>query len=317
MFGPKARDNEEIRGLLNAGHRRGAVAGRCVVRGKIVETEEIPAYCAVALAGLGWLPDTIMTRSVIVRMRRRAPAEHVEPYRRRVHAAKGWRCSARLETWAIKVIDVVTDAWPELPAGIEDRDADVWEPLVAVADAAGGAWPRLARAAAVALVAEARDSTPSLGVRLLADLRTIFGDRDAMRTNDILTALIALEEAPWSDLKGKPLNPRGLATRLRQYGISRKLIRFGHDVARGYDRADLVDAWARYLPPEAPESVTSATSVTDWPGAAETADPGVTDSVTDVADREPASVTPEATDSAVVTDVAGVTDFSPDEGIEL
>jgi hypothetical protein len=53
VFGPKAKENEEIRGLLNAGHRRGAVAGRCVVKGKTFETEEIPAYCAVALAGLG------------------------------------------------------------------------------------------------------------------------------------------------------------------------------------------------------------------------------------------------------------------------
>ena len=56
VFGPKARDNEELRGLLNAGHRKGAVAGRCVVRGKNIETEEIPAYAAVAMAGLGWLP---------------------------------------------------------------------------------------------------------------------------------------------------------------------------------------------------------------------------------------------------------------------
>ena len=53
VFGPKARENEELRGLLNAGHRRGAVAGRCVVKGNMVETEEIPAYAAVALAGLG------------------------------------------------------------------------------------------------------------------------------------------------------------------------------------------------------------------------------------------------------------------------
>lgn len=53
VFGPRAKDNEEIRGLLNAGHRRGAVAGRCVVRGKIVMTEEIPAYCAVALQPRG------------------------------------------------------------------------------------------------------------------------------------------------------------------------------------------------------------------------------------------------------------------------
>ncbi len=73
VFGPKAKDNEDIRGMLNAGHRRGAMAGRCVVRGKVVETEELPAYCAVALAGLGDLPDTILTRSVIVKMRRRAP----------------------------------------------------------------------------------------------------------------------------------------------------------------------------------------------------------------------------------------------------
>ena len=53
VFGAKAREHEELRALLNSGHRRGAKAGRCVVRGKIVETEEISSYGAVALAGLG------------------------------------------------------------------------------------------------------------------------------------------------------------------------------------------------------------------------------------------------------------------------
>ena len=106
VFGPKAKDNEEIRGLLNAGHRRGAVAGRCVVRGKIVETEEIPAYCAVALAGLGDLPDTILSRSVIVRMRRRAPDERVEPYRRRVMRRRARNCATGWPTWAASVGNV-------------------------------------------------------------------------------------------------------------------------------------------------------------------------------------------------------------------
>jgi hypothetical protein len=82
---PKAKENEEIRGMLNAGHRNGAMAGRCVVRGKIVETEELPAYCAVALAGLNDLPDTIMTRAVVVRMHRRASTELIEPWRPRVN----------------------------------------------------------------------------------------------------------------------------------------------------------------------------------------------------------------------------------------
>src|SRR4029079_13285670 len=80
VFGPKAKDNEEIRGLLNAGHRKGAVAGRCVVRGTIVANEEIHDYCSVALAGLGWLPETLMSCSIVIRMRRRAPTETIEPY---------------------------------------------------------------------------------------------------------------------------------------------------------------------------------------------------------------------------------------------
>jgi hypothetical protein len=79
VFGPKAKDNEELRGLLNAGHRQGAVAGRCTVKGKETVTEEIPAYAAVALAGIGWLPDTILSRSIIVRMRRRHAGEKVQP----------------------------------------------------------------------------------------------------------------------------------------------------------------------------------------------------------------------------------------------
>src|SRR5215218_8427736 len=85
LFGPKAKDNEDVRGMLNAGHRRGALAGRCVVKGKTVLTEELPAYCAVALAGLDDLPDTIDSRTIKIRMRRRAPGEKVEPWRHRVN----------------------------------------------------------------------------------------------------------------------------------------------------------------------------------------------------------------------------------------
>jgi hypothetical protein len=109
VFGPKAKDNEEIRGLLNAGHRKGAVAGRCVVRGKEVFTEELPAYCPVAMAGLGYLPDTIFTRSVIVKMRRRAPNETVEPYRRRLDVEKGQRLRDRLALGATTILEQVRD----------------------------------------------------------------------------------------------------------------------------------------------------------------------------------------------------------------
>jgi 5S rRNA maturation endonuclease (ribonuclease M5) len=263
VFGPKARDNEEIRGLLNAGHRKHAKAGRCFTSGNTVKTEEIPAYCAVALAGIGDLPDTIMGRSVILKMRRRAPNETVEPWRRRVQFQEGDALRKQLASWAKSVEDELTDYWPEMPPGIEDRPADVWEALLAVADKAGGDWLDRAREACVALVAESRESSPSLGVRLLKDLKQIFGDAEHLSTNDILNALYDIEEAPWASLKGKPLDPRGLAFRLRSYDIKPRDVRIGEKVLKGYYADDLWDAWERYLPPSPEKSATSATSATD------------------------------------------------------
>lgn len=259
VFGPRAKDNEDIRGLLNAGHRRGATTGRCVVRGKEIVLEELPAYAAVALAGIGWLPDTILSRSVIIRMRRRHAGEQVEGFRRRLHESQGWALRDRIATWA-KAADV---RWPELPPQIMDRDADVWEPLIAVADAIGGEWPKLARDAAVALVAASKEVEPSLGIRLLGDLRMVFDGADEMSSRSILQALHALEEAPWSDLKGKPLDERGLANRLRQYGVRSKVIRQGQATPRGYTRTELADIWSRYLPALPATSATSATSATE------------------------------------------------------
>ena len=269
VFGPKAKDNEEIRGLLNAGHRRGAVAGRCVVRGKLIETEEIPAYCAVALAGLGGLPDTILSRCVVIRMRRRAPGEFVEPFRRRLHGPEGEGLCDRLMAWAERVEASVTGVWPEMPEGIKDRDADVWEALLAVADNVGGEWPHRARVAAVALVAGSKRGTPSLGIKLLADLRAVFENVEHMTTDDILNALHKLEESPWGELRGKPLDARGLAQRLRPYDIKPTTIRVLGSTPKGYKRQDLHDAWLRYLGPLHLETATSATCATNgpWPHA--------------------------------------------------
>ena len=313
IFGPKAKENEEIRGLLNAGHRKGAVAGRCVLRGKIVETEEISAYCAVALAGLGWLPDTILSRSIVVRMRRRAPHESVIPFRRRVYADEGHKLRDRLTAWAAGAVDDMTMARPEMPAGIEDRNADVWEALLAIADAAGGDWPERARVAAVALVAAAAEREPSLGIKLLADLRDIFGSAEQMTTVAILDRLHALPESPWDDLKGKSLNHRGLAFRLREYGVKSKNLSIGGEYGprpKGYTRADLHDAWARYLvpPPPSPDrSATSATAATkpDFQGSAVAAVADVGSAVADNDAEENADKSSTVAAVAAVADVAG------------
>jgi hypothetical protein len=272
VFGPKAGGNEEVRGFLNSGYRRGAKSLRCVGDGSNQSTEWFSSFCAVAMAGLGSLPDTILTRSVIIRMRKKAPNEKAEPYRRRVHEKQGHALRDRLAEWATTVHDHVAEAWPEMPDGVSDRPADVWEPLLAVADAAGGHWPERARAACVELIKAAREGDEaSLGVRLLTDLRDkVFCGADRMPTAAILEVLHGLDDAPWADLNddGKPLTARGLSKILSQYvrpdntPIRPRGIRVGSGTPKGYYAEDLTDAWARYCPPPPEKSATSATSAT-------------------------------------------------------
>jgi Protein of unknown function (DUF3631) len=257
VFGSRAKsENEDIRGLLNAGHRKGAVAGRCVVKGKRIETEELPAYAAVALAGLDDLPDTLMSRSVVIRMRRRSPDEPIQPFRRRECEAEATEIKEALAEWMFGIPEGV---WPEMPTGITDRPADVWEALLAVADFAGGTWPERARVSAVTHVTDAMGSTPSLGVRLLGDLRTVFDEREHMLTVEILEALNGMEDAPWGDLRGKPLDARSLSRRLSKYGVERRSVRIGSVTGKGYSRFDLTDPWRRYLEPEC-DRVTAGSS---------------------------------------------------------
>lgn len=262
VFAGRAPQHEELRALYNSGHRRGAYVGRVSMQGKKAVLEEFPAFCAVALAGLGDLPETLMSRSVILRMRRRAPGEKVEPFRRRLVEGEAEQLRDSLAAWAASVSGSLADYAPNMPPGVEDRGADCWEPLIAVADAAGGAWPRRARVAAVTFVSRSPEENQSLGVRLLGDLREVFGGADQMFTEDILAALNRLDESPWGDLKGKPLDARGLARMLRRYGIRSVTVRFGPKTAKGYVRAALHDAWARYAPSTPENSVTSGTGDT-------------------------------------------------------
>lgn len=272
IFGPKAKENEELRGLLNAGHRRSGVAYRCVGEGKDQEVRAFPAYAAVALAGIGDLPDTILSRSIVIPMRRRRADEQVTPFRRRAGEQEGHALRDALAAWCRANAEPLA-AVPAMPDGITDRAADTWEPLLAIADAAGGDWPKRARAAAVALVAEKSEKEPSLGVRLLGDIRQVFS---TIKENEIPTAalvakLCELDEAPWSNLRGKPLDARGLARRLSQYKIKPKTLRVGDTTPRGYERAAFSDAWERYLPAEKPGESPEDSDKSDEP------DPSVTE----------------------------------------
>lgn len=246
-----SKEHEDLRGLVNAGHRRGAVAFRCELGGKNPVVKEFPAFAPVALAGIGDLPDTILDRSVVVAMRRRSANEVVAPFRRRNADREVADLVDWLQWWATENLDVLTDAEPVMPPGITDRPADVWEPLVIIGDHASGVWSDRLRRAAVVLNQARQERDPSLGVQLLSDCRDLFADRDRFSTDELLERLVAIDERPWGDLRGKPLDARGLARRLRPFDVRPGDHRFGETTRKGYLRSDFHDAWSRYLPPVA------------------------------------------------------------------
>ena len=157
IFGGKnAEANEDLRGLLNAGHQRNRPAIRWDNATRKLET--IPTFAMAALAGIGAMPDTIEDRAVVIRMRRRAPGETVAPFRHRRDRPALTALAADLAAWLSKHLAELEKAEPLMP--LEDRAADTWEPLIAVADLAAGEWPELARHAAVVLTAD-RDRPPT------------------------------------------------------------------------------------------------------------------------------------------------------------
>ena len=242
--------NEGLRGILNSGHRRGQYVLRSLVKGKTVEVEQFPVFAAKAFSGIGDLPETLADRSIVITMQRRTPDETVEHFRyKRVKPLADEVCGS-IARWMLSVIDEL-DEDPDVPAALDDRAADGWEPLLAVADAAGGHWPRSARVAAVAL--SAGRNTPddgTLGVRLLADVRTVFrGER--MTSRELTAALVELEPSPWADIRGKPLSQHVLSRMLGDYGVRSKSIRLPDgSTPKGYERCQFVDAWGRYCQSE-------------------------------------------------------------------
>lgn len=255
VFGSKVNEHEELRGLINAGHRKGAMAYRCVGDPKNMEVRAFPAFCAVALAAIGDLPDTIIDRAVVIKMRRRAPGEQIEPFRQRIARTEGEALRDRLTAWAGGAGAELSEAWPVIPEGLADRAADVWEPLLAIADMAGDDWPIRAREAALKLNNDRMAADVSLGLRLLADLRDLFSTEktDRLSTDTILEKLNGMDESPWGNLRGKPLDARGLARRLKRYDATPKQIRISEGkTLKGYTLEDLADGFARYLPPLPP-----------------------------------------------------------------
>ena len=229
------------------GERRGAIP-QSAIRNPHSNRSGLVRYsswCPKVMAAIGRLPGTLADRCIVVRMQRKTSKEICERLRNLDGAELRQRCARFVADHG----KGIAAARPEIPAGLNDRAADIWEPLLAVAEAAGGRWPELARQAAVALSASAQEGSP-IG-SLLLDIYVIFVNQAAERlfSRELVAGLSQMEERPWRVLlRGKAVTEMWLAQQLRPYGVRPGSIRVGERIGKGYVGAEMAEMFRRYLP---------------------------------------------------------------------
>lgn len=247
MFHGEKEYAEALRGILNDGNVRGGCSTLCVGKGTNIEARDFDVFGPKALAGIGRLADTIMDRSTVIEMRRRRKDEPVEKIRRRAVEPIAAQLRQRAASWAEKAIAQLRETAPTVPDLNDDRAEEGWETLLAIAEAAGGEWPRRGHDAAVALSGTAARDDDSSGVLLLGDCQRAFCREERLHTEPLLQRLNEMEESPWATWHhGKPLSARGLSQKLRPFGIRSQQLKIGDVNRNGYLRQDFEDAWLRY-----------------------------------------------------------------------
>jgi putative DNA primase/helicase len=251
------RNNEELRGLLNAGHRHGAAVYRCEGEGN--EVRAFSAYSPAVLCGIGALPGTLHDRSITIRLERAKPGEVPELFDPRRTEREQELCQ-KLIRWCADNFARFKSADPVLPNDMFNRLADNWRPLFAVAEVAGSDWPECLLAAVNTLLKGNNEEDESVGMRTLSAIKNIFNssNTDRLPTKDILQGLVANEDGPWArwwehELKNE--NTKGpaakLAHLLKSFGINPRGIRISDETTlRGYMIEDFAEAWKRYCLPK-------------------------------------------------------------------
>jgi hypothetical protein len=263
------KKNEEIRGIINSGHTRASafVIRNVDVNGSI-EPRRFSTWVPMVIAGIKGLPRTIADRSITIPMRRKRKSEKVEKHTTNAATERLQTLARRSARWAADHLQELSAAEPVAPEALNDRAADSWAPLLAIADVAGGEWPERARKAALELSGEdAVDDPDNIGTTLLADIRAIFAAIGAKKlsSKELVSALVAMENREWAEFghAKKPITAHRLSALLRPFDIRPKTIRISNDptaegdTPQGYRLSDFADAFSRYLPEQAPQNPTS------------------------------------------------------------
>ena len=241
-------EQEEMRGILNAGHyRRTAFVIRTT--GDNHEPKKFMTWCAKVLCGIGKIANTLIDRSIVIELRRKLASEQVENINLANEDEFSVICQ-KLKRWSQDHFEQYREQRPKRIEGINDRAADNWQPLQSVAGLAGKEWPNLCRLAAIQL-SGIEEETPSINVELLMDIADIFHDRGMTKifTADLIEALCQDEEKAWATWnRGKPITAHQVSKKLSEFKIKPDDVRIGTIHKKGYKLQDINEALIRYKP---------------------------------------------------------------------
>jgi hypothetical protein len=242
------RGNDKLHGILNAGYSR-ATAFVVRVGPQRPSDEKAPlrtfcCWCPKAMAAIGRLPETLADRCIVIAMQRKSPAENCDRLRQ-LDASDFGRKAARF------ILDnqhAISQARPELPPELNDRAADIWEPLFALADLAGGDWPQKARNAALKLTDCASEISPIAGLFLTISAVFALKKTDQLCSSTLVEVLNDLPHHLWRSLtRGQDLTDRWLAKLLRPYDVYPVVLSINGHRSRGYRHDDFLEPARRYI----------------------------------------------------------------------
>jgi hypothetical protein len=248
--------NENKRALLNAGYERGIRAIRMERAQKGFKKITYDPFCPKILAGIGRLPGTIVDRSIPILIHRKLKTQPCQKYRRKDRVSAKPLHDA-LETWASdpKLRETLRASQPLMPESLTDRQEDIWEPLLAIADSIGGDVPKLAREAAYALCGNDDDAGFDYGIPQLVAIRKVVGEQTRIRSADLIDKLWEADALPSRLMQDEKPNYKKIGHHLSKLiksygGRPARQLDFDGQNARGYEAAELKEVFDRYCPNE-------------------------------------------------------------------
>jgi hypothetical protein len=257
--------NDELRGILNSGYTRktayvvrvankagqansawaGEINGGDCAPPSTSRLVRFSCWCPKVMAAIGRLPDTLADRCIVIKMQRKTASETCERLRNLDVLPLRRQCARFAQDHA----EAIANAHPPLPPNMNDRAGDIWEPLLTLADAAGGPWPDLARQAAEALTANAMENSPITSLLLDILMEFINTGADRIFSRHLLATLNESPDRPWSAIRnGREISDLWLSQQLRPYGVRPRTIRQGGMTAKGYTCDDMREVFRRYIP---------------------------------------------------------------------